>query len=154
VFLSPAGPANDDKLFAIQLQERSERIMNRRTWLLLSTVFALALAALGIVTAASAALPAGSVPASFLAPDKPSVYNDGFDALPNGLKGLSYSTLYHMGKVHPEFNPTNGAGTVGKMFAPLLNITWGADMQTTTSGSAEPAAGIHPLYNNPTGSNL
>ena len=28
-------------------------------------------------------------------------YDDGFDALPNGLKALSYSTLANAGKVHP-----------------------------------------------------
>ena len=93
--------------------------MNRRTWLLFITGFALALAAIGIATVASASMPAGSSPAALLAPDKPPVADDGFDALPPGLKGVSYSTLAMSGRVHPQhIQSSSDTGNWKNPFAP------------------------------------
>jgi hypothetical protein len=84
-------------------------------------------------TAAQKAPPSSGVPG-----------NDGFDALPTGLKGISYSTLTNLGLVHPA-PPSKPAGDSGwkNPFSPLVNVVWGAAI--ATSGSAgEPAAGMHP----------
>src|SRR5262245_8215092 len=79
----------------------------------------------GVPTGAGAAPPVQA---------KPVVYDDGFDALPWGLKGLSYSTLAMAGKVHPLTGQVQSFSWKSP-FAPLLNITWGADNQTTTTNS-------------------
>ncbi len=69
--------------------------------------------------------------------------NDGFDALPVGLKGISYSTLANMGRVHPVLAPSSkGSSTWANPFRPLLTITWGPERSTGSGG--EPAAGMHP----------
>ncbi|PZS06049.1 MAG: hypothetical protein DLM69_00465, partial [Candidatus Chloroheliales bacterium] len=70
--------------------------------------------------------------------------NDGLDALPPGLRGVSYSTLAMSGKVHPAKPGSAQPNSWVNPFAPLLNITWGAAAQTTASSSGEPAAGVNP----------
>src|SRR5205823_1964262 len=77
---------------------------------------------------------------------KQPVLNDGFDRLLPGQGGLSYSTLTHMGRVHPPaYNP--GANRSDPSWhnplAPLLTIVWGTAMQTGAS-AGEPATGINP----------
>src|SRR5438046_1241393 len=77
--------------------------------------------------------------------------DDGYDALPKGLKALSMSTLVNMGLVHP---PPRSGGPVKASEpahnAPLSSINWGAainmSQKTVTPGPNEPAAAMHP-YN-------
>src|SRR5437764_7519597 len=75
--------------------------------------------------------------------------NDGFDQLPPSMMGLSYSTLAHMGRVHP---PAPSAGQTRpdtswrNPFSPLLTITWGPERNTSSPNAAgEPAAGINQI---------
>src|SRR4051812_28522284 len=74
---------------------------------------------------ALAVLPAGSAAGMTGAPSqgKGRPIDDGFDALPAGLKGISYSTLSHMGKVHRAAAPVEGSDWLGP-FHPLLDIVW------------------------------
>ena len=78
--------------------------------------------------------------------------NDGFDQLPPSMMGLSYSTLAHIGRVHPQAGPgqTRQDTSWHNPFSPLLNITWGPERNTSSPNAAgEPAVGINqinPLY--------
>src|SRR5205814_4266869 len=124
--------------------------MNRRTTpflvALLGGVILFALGVLGIINAALAAFPSGPPISAPPGAQAKTSANDDFDSLPIGLKGVSYSTLVSSGKVHvgKAAAPNLGQSAPWKNpFAPLLNITWGAD-QLTGSGAGEPAAGIHP----------
>lgn len=109
---------------------------------MLAVAFSIGISATG----AFAGVPIGNVSQSNAAPTP--TLNDGFDALPFGLKGISYSTLAHMGRVHynPPWSPKDGTGT--KPFSPLLNIVWGVEHNTSTVGAGEPAAGMHPTNPN------
>lgn len=71
--------------------------------------------------------------------------DDGFDKLPRGLQGVSYSTLSTSGKVHRPTGPagpTNPSNSWHNPFAPLLTIVFGPD-RLTGAGAGEPAAGIN-----------
>src|SRR4051795_371420 len=78
--------------------------------------------------------------------------NDGFDALPAGMKGLAYSTLVNKGLVHPStdlgFRPP-AVQPSHPSSVPSLNITWGAIQNVSGNpgggfGANEPAASMHP----------
>src|SRR5689334_14943113 len=73
--------------------------------LVLALVASLVLVSGGVFAGAPASVPANT-PAQ--AQEKAPVLNDGFDALPAGLRAISYSTLFHMGKVHPA-QPDKGS---------------------------------------------
>src|SRR5690349_14608781 len=123
---------------------------SRRTrYSLLATGFAAALLLLAGIVTASAAFPVPST--KYQVPSSPSgaplgTSSDDFDALPPGLKAVSYSTLVSSGKVHitkASPNPQSAIRNPQSPFAPLLNIIWGPDTLTGAT-SGEPAAGIHP----------
>src|SRR5205807_1713683 len=94
------------------------------------------LLALGFMFAASLLLSnqqAGAQPPAAAPPSAPisaapiTTANDGFDALPIGLKGMSSSTLVNLGRIRyapPRTTPPNGSPWANP-FSPLLNITWG-----------------------------
>src|SRR4051794_5911870 len=101
-------------------------------------------------SAPSAKPPAAQAPQA-AQPSADQYLADGFDRLTTGQQGLSYSTLAHMGRVHPP-GPTLASNPSGNnsdpswrnLFVPLLSITWGADHNTSVVGAGEPAAGMHP----------
>src|SRR5690348_8061811 len=86
----------------------------------------------GLLAVAAAQSLGGSTSAGMLdhsgAQAKAAVYDDGFDNVPQGLQGLSYSTLAHMGRVHRPSLSMAGAGQGGQgaswrnPFSPLLTI--------------------------------
>ena len=94
-------------------------------------------------TPAVAALPSNAA-AQVTTRDQPA-YNDGLEQLPVGQRGLSYSTLTHMGRVHPQKQSANPTGTWKNPFAPLITIVFGPERNTSGSGAGEPAAGMNPI---------
>ncbi|MDQ2806500.1 MAG: glycoside hydrolase, partial [Chloroflexota bacterium] len=123
--------------------------MNKRQWL--SALLAGGvLAAVGIGSQTSLAHPAGNADLAVTAQGVTPRKDDGFDALPTGLKAVSYSTLVNMGKVHPS---TAGGGPAQAdplyKHVPQLNITWGPPVDISansggTYGTNEPGASMHP----------
>ncbi len=73
----------------------------------------------------------------------PTTASDGFNTLPMGLRGISYSSLVNSGRLHPV-RPAASAPNTGwkNPFNPLVTIIWGAEH--VTGGGRDPAAGMHP----------
>src|SRR6476620_10763993 len=122
--------------------------MQKKGFFVYWAVGLLALFALvGVVGVANAALPATNGTTLQGLPAGPSANapaaDDGFDALPADQKGVSYSTLVKMGKVHPVKVVPPAPDNWVNPYSPALNITWGPE-KLTGAGSGEPAAGIHP----------
>src|SRR5207302_321663 len=82
----------------------------------------------------TAAAPPSSPPPPSAAPIADA--NDGFNALPTGLQGLSSSTLVHMGRI--RYAPASHKGTAWtNPFSPLLNIAWGPERNTSSVPAGE-----------------
>jgi hypothetical protein len=124
--------------------------MQRKNILIYSAIGLLALFALvGMAGLASAALPTAGSNAAQSLPANPAAKepanSDGFDSLPLGLQGVSYSTLASSGLVHPvKVAPSSQPSNWKIPDTPNLNIVWGPDM-LTGAGQGEPAAGINQI---------
>src|SRR5438128_1075984 len=113
--------------------------MNSKTWRYWLAGLVALLALAGVVTGVNAAFPAAP-PRPPAPPGKaPPAVDDGFDRLPLGYQGMSYSTLAASGKVIPHLGrPGTPPADWRNPFAPLLNIVWGVDHNTTATTSGEP----------------
>src|SRR5689334_19945163 len=131
----------------MSLNMRFDRKPLRRLAAILSLAALLAVAAVGTFGSSTSANVLGSMAAAPLsgAQGQAATLNDGFDQLTTGQQGPSYSTLTHMGRVHPpSAGPSEPDPSWHNPFVPFLNITWGAAQNASTVSAGEPAVGINP----------
>ncbi|MGI8587568.1 MAG: hypothetical protein ACR2M0_07775, partial [Chloroflexia bacterium] len=78
--------------------------MKKNQWRYWVAALVALLALVGLGSVASAAFPPTQTSSAPSAQAKKPI-DDGFNQLPVGQRGLSYSTLVHMGRVHPASQP-------------------------------------------------
>lgn len=129
-------------------------MISSRSHMVASVLFAIVIVVIStlIVRSADASLPTSSQ-VNNQSSGNPSSFDDGYDSLPPGVTGFSYSTLLMRGLVHPpkitakvsKNSPFQKNGTNGT----LSDIIWNNPVNTSNQpsgdyGSTEPGAAMHP----------